>query len=103
MSRERIPNRTTNVIGVRLKNFFRKLLVAFDKAQRKKGSEIIRRYAHLKAVEFQAREQEQADPVLRGQFESLARGYLRLADQAARNAQFDVTPEPPPPKLDDPT
>ena len=43
----------------------------------------------LKAVEFQARAQKRADPVLRNQFESLARGYLRLAEQAERNTHFD--------------
>jgi hypothetical protein len=32
----------------------------------------------------------------------LARAYLRLAEQAQRNEQFDITYEPPPPKLDDP-
>ena len=37
--RERIPNRTEGVVGVRLKSFFRRLLTALDRAQRKKGCE----------------------------------------------------------------
>ena len=38
----------------------------------------------------------------RAGFENLARAYLRLAEQAIRNAQTDVSYEPPPPKLGDP-
>jgi len=42
-------------------------------------------------------------PRLRVQFENLAKAYLRLAEQADRNASADLTYEPPPPKLDSET
>jgi len=39
---------------------------------------------------------------LRADYENLARAYLRLAEQADRNALLDVTYEPPLPKINDP-
>ncbi len=55
----------------------------------------------LKAAEFQAMAQDEKNVMLRMQFESLARAYLRLAEQAERNIQIDVTYEPPSTKIDD--
>ena len=55
----------------------------------------------LKAAEFQALAQDEKNMMFRMQFESLARAYLRLAEQAERNIQTDVTYEPPPTKIDD--
>jgi len=54
----------------------------------------------LKAAEFQAMAQDEKNVTFRTQFENLARAYLRLAEQAERNIQTDVTHEPPP-KVDD--
>jgi hypothetical protein len=56
----------------------------------------------LKAAEFFAKAESETDPEMRAGFENLARAYLRLAEQALRNAQTDVIYEPAPPKLDDP-
>ena len=56
----------------------------------------------IKAAEFHACAQTENSPKIRAEFENLARAYLRLAEQAQRNEQFDITYEPPPPKLDDP-
>jgi hypothetical protein len=55
----------------------------------------------LKAAEFRARAEAETNPKARDEFEHLARAYLRLAGQAKRNTETDVTYEPPPPKLDD--
>jgi hypothetical protein len=52
-----------------------------------------------KAAEFFAR--ARCDTSHRGEFESLAKSYLRLAMQADRNSQLDVVYEPPPPTLGD--
>jgi hypothetical protein len=49
-----------------------------------------------------AKAESETDPETRAGFENLARAYLRLAEQALRNAQTDVIYEPAPPKLDDP-
>lgn len=54
------------------------------------------------ALELLARAETETDPQIRAEFENLAASYLRLAEQAERNSHFDVTYEPPPPKLDDP-
>jgi hypothetical protein len=40
-----------------------------------------------------------ANPKLRAGFANLAKAYLRLAEQADRNALVDLVYEPPPPKL----
>jgi len=52
-----------------------------------------------RAAEFFAR--ARGDTSHRGEFESLAKSYLRLAMQADRNSHLDVVYEPPPPKLGD--
>ena len=52
-----------------------------------------------KAAEFFAR--ARCDTSHRGEFESLAKSYLRLAMQADRNSHLDVIYEPPPPTLGD--
>ena len=53
----------------------------------------------IKAAEFHAQAQSMANPKLRAGFANLAKAYLRLAEQADRNALVDVVYEPPPPKL----
>ena len=54
-----------------------------------------------KALEVLAKAESNA--LMRAEFENLAVAYLRLAEQAERNAQLDVTYEPPaPPNLDGP-
>jgi hypothetical protein len=50
----------------------------------------------IKAAEFHAQAQSVASPV---GFANLAKAYLRLAEQADRNALVDLVYEPPPPKL----
>jgi hypothetical protein len=55
----------------------------------------------LKAAEFLARAEGEKDAETRAELENLASAYLRLAAQAKRNDQLDVTYEPPPPKIDD--
>ena len=54
----------------------------------------------IKAAELHAQAQCQTTPRLQIQFENLAKAYLRLAEQADRNAEAEVVYEPPPPKLD---
>ena len=54
----------------------------------------------IKAAAFHARGQCEPSPRLQVQFENLAKAYLRLAEQADRNAEAEVVYEPPPPKLD---
>ena len=48
-----------------------------------------------KALELLAFAETQSDPQIRAEFENLAAAFLRLAEQAKRNSQFDVTYEPP--------
>jgi hypothetical protein len=55
-----------------------------------------------RALELLARAEIETDPQIRAEFENLAAAFLRLAEQAERNSHFDVTYEPPPPKVDDP-
>ncbi len=55
----------------------------------------------LKAAEIRALAEAETNPKVRNEFEQLARAYLRLAGQAKRNVETDITYEPPPPKLDD--
>jgi hypothetical protein len=47
MSRNRYANGTTNIVGVWFKNFFTKLYVAIDEAQRKRAAQLLQRYEHL--------------------------------------------------------
>jgi hypothetical protein len=54
-----------------------------------------------KAVEFRAKAQVESDLKRKAEFEHLARAYLRLAEQAERNSQLDITYETPARK-DDP-
>ena len=51
----------------------------------------------IKAAAFHARAQCTTSPRLGGQYENLAKAYLRLAEQADRN---DLIYEQPPPNLD---
>ena len=55
-----------------------------------------------KAVEFRAKAQAESDPRQKAEYEHLARAYLRLAEQAERNSQLDITYETPATKDDDP-
>jgi hypothetical protein len=48
-----------------------------------------------------AQAEGETSPETRVELENLASAYLRLAAQAKRNTQLDVTYEPPPPKIDD--
>ena len=56
----------------------------------------------VKVAELRARAATEEDPARRAEFESLAQAYLRLAAQAKRNTETDVTYEPAPPKIDTP-
>ncbi|HEY6753183.1 MAG TPA: hypothetical protein VI077_00525 [Pseudolabrys sp.] len=56
----------------------------------------------FRAAELLAKAEAEADFDARVDLENLARAYLRLAEQAIRNAKTDISYEPPPPKLDDP-
>jgi hypothetical protein len=55
-----------------------------------------------KALELLARAETESDPQMRAELQNLAAAFLRLAEQAARNSQFDLACEPPPTKTDDP-
>ena len=57
----------------------------------------------FKAAAFFAKAESESDLEARAGFENLARAYLRLAEQALRNADVDVSYEPPAPKLNGPT
>ncbi|MFY9757377.1 MAG: hypothetical protein WAK37_15680 [Pseudolabrys sp.] len=54
-----------------------------------------------KALELLARAEIESDPQMRAELENLAAAFLRLAEQAERNAQFDLAYEPTSPKTDD--
>ena len=56
----------------------------------------------LKAAELWAKAQHEPNPEVHAQLEGLAAGYLRLAEQAERNQQLDLSYEPPPTKANDP-
>lgn len=55
----------------------------------------------IKAAEFHARAICQTSARMKKQYEDLSRAYLRLAEQADRNARVYLVYEPPPPKLSD--
>ena len=55
----------------------------------------------VKALEFRAMARSENDLGMRAEFENLARAYLRLAEQAERNSQLDLTYEIPINKSDD--
>ena len=50
----------------------------------------------IKAAELNALAKNEHYAALKVQFESLARAYLRLAEQAERNNQLDIVYETPP-------
>jgi len=56
----------------------------------------------IRAAELLGKAECEADPETRSELENLGLAFLRLAEQARRNSQTDVSYEPPPPKLDDP-
>jgi len=49
----------------------------------------------VKAAEFRAKATHQTDPTKRAELLRLAKLYLRLAEQADRNAELDVAYLPP--------
>ncbi len=55
----------------------------------------------VKAAAFHAEARHVRDLSVRVNLESLARAYLRLAEQAEKNRHLDITYEPPPPKIDE--
>jgi hypothetical protein len=53
----------------------------------------------IKAAELHAKAQRETKPHMKAELENLALAYIRLAEQADRNAQLDLFYEtPPPPK-----
>ena len=50
----------------------------------------------VRAAELHGKSKQETDPFLRGELEQLAHGYLRLAEQADRNAASDLVYESPP-------
>jgi hypothetical protein len=55
----------------------------------------------VKATELSALAKNEPYGSLKSEFENLARAYLRLAEQAEHNSQFDIVYETPPPKKRD--
>ena len=55
------------------------------------------RYRSL-AAQCDAKARHDVDPRIRAEWEHMAHAYRRLAEQAERNAQTDVTYETPPPR-----
>ena len=49
-----------------------------------------------KAAEMNARAKQEPNPLTGAEFTNLALAYLRLADQAEKNAATDIVYEPPP-------
>jgi hypothetical protein len=49
-----------------------------------------------RAADCDARARAESDPLVRAEWENMARWYRRLAEQAAKNAQTDVVYENPP-------
>ncbi len=56
----------------------------------------------IKAAELHAKAQHEASPQRRAELEGLAAAYLRLAKQAERNKELDVSYKTPPPKESEP-
>ncbi len=57
----------------------------------------------IRAAELRAHANNETDPALRAEFETLASIFLRLAEQAERNSRIDIVYETPPPKDNEPT
>jgi hypothetical protein len=55
-----------------------------------------------KAAELWAKASHESNPEVQAELEGLAAAYLRLAEQADRNQQLDLSYETPPSKTDDP-
>jgi hypothetical protein len=55
----------------------------------------------VKALEFRAMASCEINPSVRAEFENFARAYMRLAEQAERNSQLDLTYKTPPIKKSD--
>lgn len=54
----------------------------------------------VRAAELSAKARDETNPALKAEFEALALGYIRLAEQAERNARNDIVYEPPPERPD---
>jgi hypothetical protein len=54
----------------------------------------------MNAAYLFAKAEAEKDSAIRADFENMARAYLRLVDQAVRNAQNDIVYETPPPGRD---
>lgn len=54
----------------------------------------------IKAAELAVKAKQQTSPALRSELDNLARSYLRLAEQAKRNSQIDISYETPPTTAD---
>lgn len=52
----------------------------------------------VKAVELRAKAQQESNPQIQAELEGLAAAYVRLAGQAERNSQIDLSYETPSPK-----
>ena len=52
----------------------------------------------VKAADLIAKAQQETNPRRRAELDTLALGYLRLAEQAARNSQVDLVYETPKPE-----
>ena len=65
------------------------------------GDGMIQRDIYLmNAALLFAKAEAEKDSAIKADFENMARAYLRLADQAERNAHNDVVYETPPPPKD---
>ena len=56
----------------------------------------------VKAADLIAKARQEKNPTIRGQLDTLALSYLRLAEQAARNSQVDLVYETPATKPEQP-
>ncbi len=55
-------------------------------------------FYRTKAAQLRAKARHESNPKVQAELEGLAAAYLRLAEQAERNQQLDVSYETPPPK-----
>ena len=59
-------------------------------------------FYRTKAAQFRAKALHETNPEVQAELDGLAAAYLRLAEQAVRNQQLDISYETPPPKDSDP-
>ncbi len=88
MSCKRPNNGPANLIPVWLKNFFVKLYVEHDKAQRKKAGDIIRRYGHLISdCDENCGEQKKTIRSKKSDYKSLQFGPVNARNRNRRNSK----------------